>query len=127
MSLDDSWTNRLLGLVNLVHYKTPNESPNQMNQPATRHPQTDSARWTSGSARWTFLREVVICSGYASQACFGWCSDRLALDASIKLHTPWFMADRGCLLTFWPSAPRHHDTMIYGWAVDVGLRHVSCG
>jgi len=44
----------------------------------------------------------------------------LALLASIKLHTPWFLADAEWL-TFGRVRPAHLNTMIYGWAGMVGI------
>ncbi len=44
----------------------------------------------------------------------------LALTASIKLHTPWFLADTAWL-TFGRVRPAHLNTMIYGWASMSGI------
>ncbi len=64
-------------------------------------------------------REVVL-FWYASSVFWLVLGSVLALIASIKLHTPWFLADAEWL-TFGRIRPAHLNTMIYGWASMSGM------
>jgi hypothetical protein len=64
-------------------------------------------------------REVVL-FWYASSVSWLLLGSALALVASVKLHTPGFLADSEWL-TFGRVRPAHLNTMIYGWASMSGM------
>ena len=57
---------------------------------------------------------------YASSVFWLLFGSALALAASIKLHSPYFLAD-AAWLTFGRVRPAHLNTMIYGWASMAGI------
>lgn len=72
---------------------------------------------TLPSERWTIdqsCRQVVLL-WYGSSVFWLLFGSLLALVASIKMHTPGFLADSPWL-TFGRVRPAHLNTMIYGWA-----------
>lgn len=64
-------------------------------------------------------REVVI-FWYVSAVCWLLFGSLLAMMASIKMHTPGFLAD-AAWLTFGRVRPAHLNSMIYGWASMSGI------
>jgi len=62
----------------------------------------------------------VLLPWYASAVVWLLVGSVLAMLASIKLHTPWFLADSEWL-TFGRVRPAHLSTMIYGWASMSGI------
>ena len=77
---------------------------------------------TTADQRWLIdqsCRQVVLI-WYGSAVVWLLFGSLLALVASIKLHTPWFLAD-SAWLTFGRVRPAHLNTMIYGWASMSGM------
>ncbi len=77
---------------------------------------------TTADERWMIdqsCRQVVLI-WYASSVFWLLFGSLLALVASVKLHTPSFLAD-SAWMTFGRVRPAHLNTMIYGWASMSGM------
>ncbi|QDT93592.1 cbb3-type cytochrome c oxidase subunit I [Gimesia algae] len=81
------------------------------------HPRTTDAQRRFEIDR--SCREVVV-FWYVSAVCWLLFGSLLAMIASIKMHTPGFLAD-AAWLTFGRVRPAHLNAMIYGWASMSGV------